>query len=217
MKLNVRYTMKWVVTLCVLPLLLVGLAGCSNRNAEPPAQNAPVAASASQTKTSSFDKLQGKKVLVAYFSWSGDNRKVAQYIHSKVGGDLVEIVPQKAYPTNYGECTDVAKQELADKARPALKTKVDNFKQYDVVFLGQPVWWGKLPMPVYTFIESYDWTGKTVVPFMSHGGGGEYKLDDEIKTATKAKTLSMLVLASAETKNADMPKTVDAWLQKLAF
>ncbi len=113
------------------------------------------------------------KVLVAYFSWSGNTKVIAEEIRSVTGGDLFEIKAQNPYPEEYQACTEQAKQEKESNARPALTGKVVNMADYDVVFVGYPNWWGTMPMPVLTFLESYDFAGKTVVPFCTHGGGGE--------------------------------------------
>ncbi len=111
------------------------------------------------------------RILVAYFSWSGNTREIAKSIQKRVGGDLFEIVPATSYPTDYNACLDQSADELKRQHRPPLKSHVANMKQYDVVFLGYPNWWATIPMPVASFLEEYDFSGKTIVPFCSHGGG----------------------------------------------
>lgn len=111
------------------------------------------------------------RILVAYFSWSGNTREIAKIIHQRVAGDLFEIVPATPYPTDYNACLDQSAEELKKQYRPPLKTRVANMKQYDVIFLGYPNWWATIPMPVASFLEEYDFSGKTIVPFCSHGGG----------------------------------------------
>ena len=111
------------------------------------------------------------RILVAYFSWSGNTREIAKSIQKRVGGDLFEIVPATSYPTDYNACLDQSADELKRQHRPPLKSHVSNMKQYDVVFLGYPNWWATIPMPVASFLEEYDFSGKTIVPFCSHGGG----------------------------------------------
>lgn len=110
----------------------------------------------------------GKKVLVAYFSWGGTTRRMAQEIQRITGGDIFEIEPSTPYPTNYTECTEVALRERDNNERPAIKTVIPNFDDYDVVFVGCPVWWHTAPMIISTFAESYDFSGKTVVPFCTY-------------------------------------------------
>ncbi len=89
-----------------------------------------------------------------------------------MGGDLFSIQVEEPYSSVYDECLDRASDELADNARPALRTHVENMEQYDIVFLGMPNWWYSCPMAVLTFVEEYDFSGKTVVPFVAHGTGG---------------------------------------------
>ena len=115
-------------------------------------------------------QTEGKKVLVAYFSHTGNTEKVAQVIQSKTGGDLFKIETATPYSNVYREVTEVAKQEKADNARPALKNTVSDMAQYDVVFVGYPIWWYTAPMAVATFADSYDFSGKTVITFCTSGG-----------------------------------------------
>lgn len=115
--------------------------------------------------------IKQDKILVAYFSWGGNTRGIAEQIHKKVGGDIFEISPVKPYSTDYSTCLDEAQRDREKQARPALKNNVKNMKQYDVVFVGYPNWWATIPMPVATFLETNDLTGKTIMPFCSHGGG----------------------------------------------
>ena len=113
-----------------------------------------------------------RKILIAYYSYSGNTAEVAKAIQAKTGGDLFEIKSDHAYPAEYRPMTEQAKKEIADGFRPNLTTKVGNIAQYDIVFLGSPNWWGTITPQVSSFLESYDLNGKTVVPFITHGGGG---------------------------------------------
>jgi flavodoxin len=112
--------------------------------------------------------FNGDKVLVAYFSWGGNTRSMAEQIQTVTGGDIFEIVPETAYPTSYTPCTEVALEEKNNNARPAIKNKVQDWDQYDIIFIGCPVWWWTTPMIIHTFAESYNFTGKTVVPFCTY-------------------------------------------------
>lgn len=102
----------------------------------------------------------------------GNAARIAGWIQQEVGGDLHSIVVEEPYPSNYDECLDRVADEKVDNARPALRTHVENMEDYDIVFLGFPNWWYTLPMPVLTFVEEYDLSGKTIVPFVTHGTGG---------------------------------------------
>lgn len=108
------------------------------------------------------------KILVAYFSWGGTTQRMAQEIASQTGADLFRIEPTVPYPTDYTACTEVALEERDNDARPAIAGNVENWEQYDVIFLGSPVWWHTAPMIIATFAESYDFKGKTVVPFCTY-------------------------------------------------
>ena len=142
------------------------------------------------------DNDGNSNILIAYFTWAdntvvenpssvdvdattsasvlapGNAAKLASWIQQEVGGDLHSIVVEEPYSSDYDECLDRAADEKAENARPALASHVDNMEDYDIVFLGFPNWWYTLPMPVLTFVEEYDWSGKTVVPFVTHGTGG---------------------------------------------
>ena len=112
------------------------------------------------------DKQSSGKILVAYFSWGGNTQKVAGHIVSLTGGTLFRIEPEKPYPTEYTPCTEVAKAEKEADARPAIKNKVEDWDQYDVIFIGCPVWWHTAPMIINTFSESYDFKGENSYSFL---------------------------------------------------
>lgn len=111
---------------------------------------------------------EGSKILVAYFSWGGTTERMAQQISQQTGGTLFEIEPVTPYPTQYTPTTEVALEEKNSNARPAIKSKVDKWENYDIVFIGCPVWWWTTPMIIHTFAESYDFKGKTVIPFCTY-------------------------------------------------
>lgn len=121
-----------------------------------------------KAQTATPEQQPAKKILIAYFSWGGNTQHVAGYIASLTGGTLFRIEPEKPYPTEYTPCTEVAKAEKETGARPAVKGKVENWEQYDTVFIGCPVWWWTAPMIINTFSESYDFKGKTVIPFCTY-------------------------------------------------
>ena len=124
------------------------------------------------------------KILLVYFSRTGENYNVgntevgntaiiASYIKDMLGADSFEIVPVDKYPESYDDCVSQALKEKEDNARPEIQNKIDNFDDYDTVFIGYPIWHGDLPMIVYTFLEDYDFSGKTVIPFNTHEGSGD--------------------------------------------
>ena len=112
------------------------------------------------------------KVLVAYFSWSGNGQQMARWISEETGGDLFRIVPAEPYGKDFDSCADRAKNELDNGIRPELSEHIEKqaMEQYNVIYIGFPVWWYDLPMPVWSFLEEYDLSGKTVIPFFSHNG-----------------------------------------------
>ncbi|MBQ7927775.1 MAG: NAD(P)H-dependent oxidoreductase [Methanobrevibacter sp.] len=123
-------------------------------------------------------------ILVIYFSRTGENYNVgnvevgntamvASYIKEYLKADSFEVVPIDKYPDNYDECTKLASKEKDDNARPQIQNKIDNFDSYKTVFIGYPIWWGDLPMIMYTLMEDYDFTGKDVYIFNTHEGSGD--------------------------------------------
>lgn len=189
--------------------------GCGNDNTAKADTPAPKAKQ-STNEGASQNMNNGKKILVAYFSWSGNTKAVAEEIHKQVGGDIAEIVPATPYSETYSVTLAKAKAEQVANARPAISTKIANFDKYDVVFLGYPNWWGSFPMPVATFVETYKLDGKTVAPFFTHGGGGEQRcLSDLQKLAPNAKFTQDLVLSGSSAKNAQ--GQIKSWLDSLQF
>ena len=109
-------------------------------------------------------------ILIAYFSRTGNTQEVAKEIQELTEGDIFEIETVDPYPDDYTETTEIAQEELNENARPQLSETVENIDQYDTIFLGYPIWWGNAPMAVYTFLESYDLSEKTIIPFCTSGG-----------------------------------------------
>lgn len=154
------------------------------------------------------------KVLIAYFSWSGNTREIAKQIQEKTGADIFEIAPVTPYSSDYSRCLDQAQKDRERQARPKLKNHVANIKQYDTILLGYPNWWATIPMPVASFLEEYDMSGKAIVPFCSHGGGrfGQ-SLSAIAKLCPKSKVLDGLSVNYAG--GAGLPNEISAWLKKI--
>ena len=212
----------------LLLLMILTVSGCGGESQDKTSTE-PEKKSVEKTlaPTSSADK----KILVVYFSRTGEEYNVgkitkgntaivAEYIAQKTGADTFEIKPATPYPDEYEACTELAKKELASNARPALAKNIDNLAQYDTIFLGYPIWWGKLPMIVYTFLESNDFSGKKIIPFCTHGGSGLAGTEREIAdVCPNAKILSGLAIVGKSAQN-DFPaaqKDVDAWLTELGY
>ena len=155
-------------------------------------------------------------VLIAYFSWSGNTEQVAQIIQQETGGDLFEIAPATAYTDDYNELLDIAQQEQSDNARPELAGQVENWEQYDTIFVGYPNWWSDAPMAVYTFLESYDWSGKTLIPFNTSASGGFGKsLSGLEESAAGASILDGIFFT--ERTLGDAQSEVTTWLDGLGL
>ena len=154
----------------------------------------------------------GGNVLIAYFSWSGNTRGIAEEIQRQTGADLFEIQLVEPYSTDYNTVLDQAQQDQNEQARPELSTHVENMDQYDTIILGYPNWWASIPMPIASFLEEYDFTGKTILPFCSHGGGGLGQSQTAI-----AKLVPNAVLAEGLAINysggSSMPDDVTKWLE----
>lgn len=148
--------------------------------------------------------------LVVYFSWSGNTRGIARLLQQKIGGELVELELVKPYSRDYNTCLEQAKQEQQTGARPELKTRITDMARYNVIFLGYPNWWGTMPMACYTFLEKYDWSGKTMIPFCTHEGSGMGGSEREIKkTCPEAVLKKGLPIHGAETAASEAE--VAAW------
>ena len=113
----------------------------------------------------------GKKVLIAYFTWSGNTQGIAYEIQKQTGADIFEISPVNEYSESYNRVLREAQRDQRAQARPKLRGQVKDFANYDVIMLGYPNWWASIPMPIASFLEEYDFTGKVIMPFCSHGGG----------------------------------------------
>jgi flavodoxin len=167
-------------------------------------------------------KTETRKILVAYFSWSGNAKALAGQIAEASGGDLFEIRTAKPYPETYNECIAVAKKEQEADARPELAGSVPDIGQYDAVFLCYPNWWGTLPMGVFTFLEAYDFSDKTIYPLVTHGGSRFGRsLDDIKKLCPDAALGEGLAVSAFDTNPKDAARVsvpnrdVAAWLRKI--
>lgn len=119
--------------------------------------------------------------LVVYFSWSGNTRAVAESIQTQTGSDVFEIVPSESYTDDYNELLDLAQEEQQNDARPAISGSLEGIENYETIYLGFPNWWGDMPMIIYSFLDEYDLSGKTIAPFCTSGGSGFSDSIDTIK------------------------------------
>lgn len=157
-----------------------------------------------------------KKILIAYFSWSGNTKEIANRIHERAGGDLFEIKTVEVYPTEYRPCTDVAKKEQQENVRPALSKNIADMASYDVVFIGYPNWWGTIPMALFTFFESYDFSGKTIVPFCTHEGSALGRsVQDISKLCPRSTMLEGIAIRGCSVKSAG--SDISGWLRRIGM
>ena len=183
--------MKRFFALILAVTMMLTLAACQN---SAPAES--VSEGDSETANSTNVQTEGDShMLVAYFSLAGEQYGVgvieegntsiiAHMIAEQTGADLFEIEAVTPYPTSQSELLEVSQQEMADNARPEIAGTVDNMEDYDTIFIGYPNWWGDMPMIVYNFLESYDLSDKTIVPFCTHGGSGLSNTESTIADIT---------------------------------
>jgi flavodoxin len=186
-------------------------------------------------------EVSGKsKILIAYFTWAentivtnsasvdvdastsasmlppGNTGKMAQWIQTETGGDLFSIVTVDPYSSNYNECLERSADEQRRGGRPRLKFHVDNMKDYDIVFLGYPIWHYTCPMAILSFLEEYDLSGKTVIPFSAHGTG---EISGSVRDISGALPKSTVRQALGVTRR-DMGTSQEAvknWLRRLGI
>ena len=152
------------------------------------------------------------KILIAYYSRTGNTREIAYQIHSLIGGDMFEIQPVVPYPEDYEAVKKKAMEEQEAGYKPALKSKVKDFGSYDTILVGSPVWWGTLPPPVSSFLTAYDFSGKAIIPFCTHLGSGQGRTISAItELCPKAKILKGIAIRGDAVKGAE--KDVSEWLR----
>lgn len=162
-------------------------------------------------------EVEGAKILVAYFSATNTTEGVAGHISNGLNAELYEIAPEEPYTDadlNYNDDNSRSTLEMNDSsARPAISGSVENMEQYDIVFIGYPIWWGDAPRIVSTFMESYDFSGKTIVPFCTSGGSGIGSSDSNLEQLTSGATW----LEGRRLNGSDSQDTVMEWVNSLGL
>ena len=177
------------------------------------------------------------KVLVAYFSEplpdgvdastsasrvvvngkvSGSVEYLAQQIQQNTGADMVRIQTATPYPGNFNDLAAQAQEEVRNNVHPQLSTNIENFDDYDVVFVGYPIWWYQMPMAMYSFFDKYDFKGKTLIPFSSHGGSGWSGSLDMIKGLEPEATMVEGFSVSRE-RSASSAESIRTWLGRISM
>ena len=174
-----------------------------------------------KSDSSDINTEDTNRILVVYFSWSGHLDSMAHWVADETGGDLYRVTAADPYPEDYNATADRAKQEQDDDVRPEISVDItpEQMSEYDTIFFGFPVWWYDLPMPMWTFLENYDFSGKTIIPFFSHEGSsnGANALPTVEKLAVGATVRSDDAL-SIRGGNVDSAENdVRAWVQGLNY
>jgi len=204
--------------------------------------SSPEASEPNETGNSSAPAETGNGILVAYFTYgenaslpaevdasssasiqlrgdgsiTGNTGILADMIADAAGGELFPILPVEQYPDNYDDTLDVGQAEKSDGTRPELASHIENPEDYDTIFLGFPNWWGGMPMAIYSFLDEYDFSGKTIVPFVTSGGSGFSNAISEIENAEPGATV-LDGLAIRDGQATDAQDRVSEWLEGLGL
>lgn len=226
---------KWMMIFLSM-MLVVSLSGCGNTS-----QSSENNSSGNVTGGSRNSTTNNARVLIAYFTVPenvkvsdndavagasivvkdgekmGNTEYVAGLVQETVGGDLFRIETKDDYPLEHEPLVDQAAEEQEKETRPELSSHVENFEQYDTVILGFPNWWGDLPMPVYSFLEEYDFGAKTIIPFVTHGGSGFSATRDTISELQPGAHVSDNTLSLSREDVADAEEEVREWAESLGL
>lgn len=223
--------MKKIASIFMVFTLLLSLAACSSNTNNSGTSSASQSSQPNSSQTVESDDSStdsessapeseatqtGSKSLVVYFSWSGNTENVAKSIQSQTDSDIFEIVPATPYSDDYDTVVDLAQAEQSEDARPAIADSIENIADYDVIYVGYPNWWGDMPMILYTFFDSYDFSGKTVAPFCTSGGSGLSNTVNKMKELEPDATVTDgLHIGSGSSSNPD--NAVSEWLSEIGL
>ena len=161
--------------------------------------------------TDGIDANSGASIVVKNKDVLGNMQYMAMTIQEAIGGELFRIETTEEYPLEHETLVNQAKEEQNEDARPELATHIENVEQYNIIFLGYPNWWGDMPQPLYTFLEEYDFSGKTIIPFNSHGGSGFSNTIEEIKKLPPNATVKADGLSISRNDVADSEQEITDW------
>lgn len=225
--------MKKIFTLLASLMLMIFLVGCGNENSAAPSQN--------NSAENKIERADSDKILVVYFSVPetdkpdnmnreeenstvvidgkvlGNTQYVAQVIQKNTGADIFRIEPTTPYPTNHAELEKIATQEKKDNALPKISAQIQNFDQYKIIFVGYPNWYNDMPRIIYSFFEDYDFSGKTVIPFVTSGSSGFSKSIQTIKTLEPNANIVDDGLSITRDKVQDSENQILNWLKGIGF
>ena len=215
---------RFIISLLIITSLFV-ITGCGSKKDKPVSEN-----KANEILNNQSDNNSSSKILVVYFSRTGENYNVgnievgntaimASFIKKYLNADSFEIIPVNKYPESYDECLKVATKEKEENARPAIESKIDDISKYDTIFIGYPIWWGEIPQIIYTFMEEYDLSNKTIIPFNTHEGSGSAGTYNTIKSKlsnSKVNTNGLALQGKTARTDEGKEKTIE-WLKELGY
>ena len=208
--------MKTVAIILIVILLIAGVAyGATKLIKKKANQDQQEQSSTEFEKEMTGNKydIEGK-TLIAYFSRTGNTLTIASLINRKIGGEIFKIEPVEAYSYDYDETSQRAQQEKNSNARPELAKKIENIEEYDTIFLGYPIWFDTMPMPVYTFLDTYNLDGKTIIPFCTSSSSASGTSITDIKNLEpNANVLSGLSIKGSNVGEENTKKEVDTWIE----
>lgn len=222
--------MKKFIKILMATIIAGTLIGCSQNNESP--NTVDTTDNASEEK----NYITAKKILIVYFSVPetdgidtsssasrvattdgvvGNTQYVANIIQQETSGDLFRIETKQTYPGTHDDLLEFAYEERSEDARPELKSEIENFDEYDTVFIGYPNWNADLPMPLYTFLDQYDFSGKTIIPFSTHGGSGFSQTIDTIAELNPNATIVSNGLTISRNDVSSSELEVKEWIENL--
>lgn len=201
--------MKKYLTFLLMLIVAATMTSCGNDEPENP--DKPETENPTDPATP-VEPSEDSNILIAYFSWGGTTERMAKIIADQTGGTLFEIEPVVPYPTEYTPCTEVALRERDSDARPAIKNKVENWADYDIIFIGCPVWWHTAPMIINTFSESYDFKDKIVVPFCTYAS--TYR-DETLAKIVQLTPEAQHLTGEGLTSGRISEQTISSWLKEI--
>lgn len=235
--------MKKAIVLLLAAVICTGLTACNTGNTEISQETVSQTETVVEEDTSDTNDTitndSESKILIAYFSLPenadtsgvdavagasivlnnekvlGNTEYMAYAIQEAVGGDLFRIETVQQYPLEHEPLVEMADEEQNGNARPELLNRVENMEQYDTIFLGYPNWWGDMPMPLYTFLEEYDLSGKTIIPFSSHGGSGFSRTESTIAQMQPNASVSENGLTVSRNDVEDSYEDVFQWAENI--
>lgn len=232
--------MKKIVIAMMSIILVLSLSGCGNKDSNSPTTNENEVIATDEQSEPDTSKTDSKS-LVVYFSLPettdaenmtqeednsvvvidgevlGNTQYIANVIQENTGADIFRIEPKTPYTTDHDALVDLAAEEQANDARPELLANVENIEQYDTIFLGYPNWWGDMPMILYTFLEGGDLSGKTIIPFNTHGGSGFSSTISTIANLQPNATVNEEGFTVSRNNVQEAESDIVSWLEGLGY